>query len=62
MLKLEKQLIKIVMFFSIVSIFAGCTVKVPVTPLETNELKPYQKLPVKTALLITPETKNYIFS
>jgi len=61
MLKLEKQLIKRVMFFSIVSIFAGCTVKVPVTPLETNELKPYQKLPVKAALLITPETKNYIF-
>jgi hypothetical protein len=49
-----------VILVSIAILFSGCTIKVPMAP-NVGRLEIYNKYPVEAGLLITKETKNYIF-
>ncbi len=57
-----KYPIAVLVLFSLVIIFlcSGCTVKVPMTP-DVGHLGVNEKLPVNAALLITEDTRNYVF-
>lgn len=56
-----KNILGIVVLFAGIAIFSfGCTVKVPMTP-DVGKIEIKEKLPVEAGLLITEETKNYIF-
>lgn len=50
----------ILLFFAIVIFSTGCTVKVPMNPI-VGAIEIKEKLSVEAGLLITEETKNYIY-
>jgi hypothetical protein len=54
------EIVVLVIILSVAILFSGCTVKVPMAP-EVGKIKIEEKLPVEAGLLITEETKKYIF-
>jgi hypothetical protein len=57
-----KTPIAVLVFFSLVIVFlcSSCTVKVPMKP-DVGYVEIGEKIPVKAALLITEDTRNYVF-
>lgn len=48
------------LFMSVTIFFSGCTVKVPMAP-DVGKIEIENKLPVEAGLLISEETKKYVF-
>jgi len=57
----KRSLATFVLLTNIAFFSLGCTVKVPIEP-DVGKIEVKEKFPVEAGLLITEETKNYIFT